>query len=140
MTKTRKYIKYFLKYFLAELLKTCLCISKGSIHVKENNWAIDVPINTPNTPKRNGRTRRYPARIINTIDYKGKTYEVIRKNDNVTTLRDPDTGSKIELTNDEVIEAMDRGEFGNETYTDQFNIYSNVPYTKQADPVWAGTN
>ena len=98
------------------------------------------PQNTPNAPKRSVRTKKYPARIINTIDYNGKTYEVIRKNDNVTILRDPDTGSKIELTNDEVIEAMDRGEFGNETYTDQFSIYSNVPYTKQADPVWAGTN
>ena len=98
------------------------------------------PQNTPNAPKGNVKTKKYPARIINTIDYQGKTYEVIRKNDNVTILRDPDTGSKIELTNDEVIEAMDRGEFGNETYTDQFNIYSNVPYTKQTDPVWAGTN
>jgi len=98
------------------------------------------PQNTPNAPKGNVKTKKYPARIINTIDYNGKTYEVIRKNDNVTILRDPDTGSKIELTNDEVIEAMDRGEFGNETYTDQFNIYSNVPYTKQTDPVWAGTN
>lgn len=76
--------------------------------------------------------------VIETVDYKGKTYRVVRDGRERTRLIDVETGDEIIMSNEEAMNAWRNKEFTNERYSPEIRFRTRIASKDMSDPVWGG--
>lgn len=80
------------------------------------------------------------AQMIDQVNYKGKWYNVIRKNNNMTELHDPNTGEVISMNNVKALSEKINGNITDMNLTEPINFKTKANQENIGDMVWGNIN